>query len=154
MKDPARRALLKPEAVFEYETGRSLSGLDVALLADARADWTRAFTALFEHYDYLIAPTAQVFAFDAALTWPRTVGGKTMRSYHEWMATQCLVTLAGCPSLAVPGGYTASGQSMGLQLIAPVGKNAACFALAAAHEAAAGASVTRRLPPKIASGLT
>jgi len=127
-----------------------LSALDLSTLADARAAWTRAFTALFSRFDYLIAPTAQVFAFDADITWPRSIAGQTMRSYHEWMATQCLITLAGCPSLAVPAGYTASGQSMGLQLIAPPGQNAACFALAAAHEAAAGPGITRRLPPRLA----
>lgn len=150
MKDPVRRKLLKPEAIFEYETGLALSALDIAEQANVRAAWTRAFTALFERFDYLIAPTAQVFAFDAALTWPRTVAGQKMRSYHEWMATQCLITLSGCPSLAVPAGFSASGQPMGLQIISPPGKNAACFALAAAHEAAAGASITRRLPPRLA----
>lgn len=148
--DPARRPLLKPEAVHEVEVGRALSAFDLAEQAQVRADWSRAAAALFERFDYLILPTAQLFAFDASLTWPREVGGKQMRTYHEWMAAQCLITLAGCPSLAAPAGYNARGLAMGLQIIAPVGRNMDCFALAAAYEAAAGASVTRRPPPRLA----
>jgi amidase len=50
-----------------------------------RSDWTQAVRRFFERYDYLIAPTAQVFPFDAAETWPRRWRGGTMRTYHEWM---------------------------------------------------------------------
>ncbi len=146
-QDPARRALLKPEAVFEVETGLRLSAFDVLAAAEVRAGWSRAVAALFERYDYLAVPTAQLFAFDSAQTWPRAVAGRTMRSYHEWMAAQCLITLAGCPSLAVPAGFGQNGLSMGVQLIAPVGRELDCFALAAAYEAAAGAAVVR--PPAL-----
>ncbi len=142
-KDPVRRGMLKPEAVFEVETGLSLSSFDIIAEADIRAAWSQAVAALFDRYDYLIVPTAQVFAFDFEQTWPRTIAGRAMRTYHEWMAAQCVITLAGCPSLAVPAGFGPGGQPMGIQIIAPVGRDADCFTLAAAYEAASGASVAR-----------
>jgi amidase len=146
-QDPALRALLKPEAIHEVEVGLALSAFELREQAQVRAEWSRAVAALFDEFDYLVVPTAQVFAFDASMTWPAEVGGQAMRTYHEWMAAQCLITLSGSPSLAVPAGYTATGEAMGMQLVAPVGRNADCFALAYAHEAAAGPGITRRPPP-------
>ncbi len=142
-RDPAKRALLKPEAVFEVETGLGMSAFDVLSEAAVRAEWSQAVSTFFERFDYLIVPTAQVFPFDVAQTWPRAIAGRTMRTYHEWMAAQCIITLAGCPSLAVPAGFGPGGQPMGVQIIAPLGREAACFSLAAAYEAAAGAAVVR-----------
>ena len=92
---------------------------------------------LFRRYDYLIAPTAQVLPFDAAETWPRVVAGQAMATYHEWMKGNCLVTMAGCPALAAPAGFSAGGLPVGLQIIAPVQQELACSYLAAAYEAAA-----------------
>src|SRR5262249_40535927 len=98
---PAKRALLKPEAIYEIEGGMKLSAFAVTNASIARTRWSNAFHRLFEHYDFLVMPTAQVFAFDINEHWPKQIAGKTMRSYHEWMVGVCLVTLSGCPSLAV-----------------------------------------------------
>ncbi len=136
--DPARRALLKPEAIWEVEGGFALSGYDVAALSAIQTGWSRAVAALLRKYDYWIVPTAQVFPFPVETHWPATVGGQTMHSYHEWMQAVCLVTLSGCPSLAVPAGFSPAGLPMGVQIIAPVHGEAQCLAAAAAYEAAAG----------------
>jgi amidase len=47
----------------------------------------------------------------------------------------CLTTLSGCPSLAVPAGFSVTGLPMGLQIIAPVHQEMACLQLGAAFEA-------------------
>ena len=142
-KDPARRALLKPEAVYEVETGLRLSAFGVVADSVVRSDWSQAVRTFFEAYDYLIMPTAQVFPFAATQTWPKAIAGRTMRTYHEWMAAVCLVTMSGCPSLAVPAGFDAKGQPMGMQIVAPVHGELAALKLAAAYEAAAPASLRR-----------
>ena len=64
----------------------------------------RLLRRLFERFDYLVAPTAQVFPFPIGETWPHEIAGRTMRTYHEWMTGVLLVTMAGGPSLAVPAG--------------------------------------------------
>lgn len=146
-RDPARRAVLKPEAIYEVETGMSLTGLDIFAESAVRSDWTRATQSLFERYDYLIAPSSQVFPFDAKEKWPRMIAGRSMQTYHEWQQALCFITMTGCPSLAVPAGFGPGGLPVGLQIIAPIHRELDCLKLAAAYEAAAGASVVR--PPAL-----
>jgi amidase len=89
-----------------------------------------------------------VFAFDAAELWPAMIAGRRMETYHEWMKGLCLVSLSGCPSLALPAGFSAEGLPMGLQIIAPVHAAADCLRLAGAYEAAT--QWTARRPPPAA----
>jgi amidase len=144
--DPARRALMKPEAIWEVEGGRGLSAFDITHASVTRTAWFNAFRRLFERYDYLIAPTAQVFPFAIAERWPRQIAGQAMRTYHEWMRGVCLVSLSGCPSLAVPAGFGVEGLPMGLQIIAPIGHERDCLELAHAYEQATPWT-SKRLPP-------
>jgi amidase len=142
--DPARRGLLKAEAVFEVETGAKLSAYDATAASLVRTEWTRAVAKLFERFDYMVLPTAQVFPFAAELDWPKTVGGRSMRTYHEWMQAVCLITMAGCPALAAPAGFNAAGLPMGIQIVGPQHQELACLKLAAAYEAAAPHELSRR----------
>ena len=144
--DPARRPLLKPEAVYEIETGLKLSAADIMADSIVRSEWGQAVRQLFDRYDYLIAPTAQLFPFQAEETWPREVAGHRMQTYHEWMKGVCLVTMAGCPALAVPAGFSAKGLPIGVQIVAPVHQELACLQLGAAYEAA-GPDWMKRMPP-------
>jgi len=135
--DPAQRAQLKPEAVWEIEGGFGLSAYDISALSAIRTGWTRAVAALFTRYDYWIVPTAQVWPFPVATHWPKVVGGQTMQTYHEWMQAVCLVTMSGAPALAVPAGFGATGLPMGIQIVAPIHGEASCLAAAAAYETVA-----------------
>jgi amidase len=104
-----------------------------------------AVRKLFERFDYLVLPTSQVFPFPVEERWPRTVAGQTMRTYHEWMKSALLVTLAGNPALAVPAGFGAAGLPIGLQIVGPNRGEIVCLQLAKAYEAAA--DWTRKRPP-------
>jgi amidase len=148
--DPAHRALLKPEAIYEVEGAMKLSGFDISAAAIARTHWSNAFHHLFAQFDYLVMPTAQVFAFDINETWPHQIAGKTMRSYHEWMVGVCTVTLSGCPSLAVPAGFSPSGQPMGIQIIGPVHHDMDCLKIGHAYEQAS--NWTAKRPPPLLRG--
>ena len=143
--DPAKRALLKPEAIWEIEGGLKLSAFDINAASQLRSAWTASVRRLFERHDFLLMPTAQIFPFDVGETWPHAIAGETMQTYHEWMKAVCLISLAGCPSLAVPAGFGASGLPMGLQIIGPMHQEMKCLKLGFAYEAAT--DVTRRLPP-------
>ena len=146
-QDPAKRALLKPEAVWEIENGLKLSAYDVTAASVTRTAWSNAVGRLFERYDYLVAPTAQVFPFDIKEHWPHEIAGQGMSTYHEWMKAVCLVTMTGCPSLAVPAGFGPQGLPMGLQIIAPVHHEMACLQLAHAYDQAS--QWTRKRPPAL-----
>jgi amidase len=72
-----------------------------------------------------------------------------MAAYHEWMKICFLVTMSGCPSLAVPAGFSRQGLPMGLQLIAPVRQDMACLKLGYAYDAETRWT-QRRAPPLLA----
>jgi amidase len=143
--DPAHRALLKPEAIYEIETALRQSGGDVTAASVLRTDWTQTMRRFFEHYDYFVVPTAQVFPFAIEQHWPREIAGQPMQTYHEWMKSTLLVTMSGCPALAVPAGFNDAGLAIGLQIIGPNRQEFSCLQMAYAYESAAN-SLNQRLP--------
>jgi amidase len=132
--DPGKRALLKPEAQWEVEGGLQLSAAQLYQASVDRSAWYQALGRLFERYDFLLLPSAQVFPFDARQAWPKGVAGRTMDTYHRWMEVVIGPTLAGLPSISVPVGFSALGLPMGLQLIGPAQADHAVLQLAYAHE--------------------
>jgi amidase len=145
-QDPAKRALLKPEAIFEVETGLKLSAYDITDASVIRTEWYQVVRRFFEHYDFLILPTAQTFPFPADIHWPATIAGRRMETYHEWMKGTLLVTMSGCPSLAVPAGFNGQGLPIGIQIIGPNRRELDCLSLGHAYEAATNWT-NARLPP-------
>ncbi|HUY28357.1 MAG TPA: amidase [Candidatus Binataceae bacterium] len=144
--DPARRVLLKPEVRWEIENGLRASAYDIADASAVRSEWYQAMRAIFEKYDFFILPSAQVFPFDAAIDWPKTVGGRAMDTYHRWMEVMIPVTMSGCPALNVPAGFNSAGLPMGIQIVAPNHCEFACMQLAHAYDQATR-WVQRRPPP-------
>lgn len=117
--DPEKRALLKPEAIFEVEGALNLSAPEIHAASMVRTSWHLAVLGLFERFDFLALPTAAVFPFDVRTPWPTEIAGRKMDSYHRWLEVAMFATLAGCPAVAVPAGFDAGGRPMGLQLIGP-----------------------------------
>jgi amidase len=146
-RDPARRALLKPEARYEVEQGLALSAFDVTAHSVVRSEWSQAVRKFLQRYDFWIMPTAQTFPFGVDERWPTEIAGRKMQSYHEWMKGVCLVTMSGCPSLAVPAGFGSNGLPMGIQIIAPVQADMEALRLAHAYEVASQSRISR--PPPV-----
>ncbi len=145
-KDPMKRAKLKPEVQWEIEGGLKLTGLEVYAASLQRSGWYRALGKLFEKFDYLLLPSAQVFPFDANVHWPKTINGVAMDTYHRWMEVVVPGSMSGGPIINVPVGFNADGLPMGMQII---GKHLADFAalqLAYAYEQATR-WVSGHLPP-------
>jgi amidase len=134
--DPAKRSLLKPEAIYEIETGLRQSAYDVTAASVVRTQWSEAVRRFFDRYDYFIVPTAQVFPFNVEQHWPQAINGSTMQTYHEWMKGALLITMAGCPALAAPAGFSDQGLPMGIQVVGPNRRELDCLRLAFAYEAA------------------
>ena len=112
----------------------------------ARSAWIQAVNVFFQKYDFAIAPTTQVFPFDAVIPWPKVVGGRTMETYHQWMGVVLPWTLAGTPVMNAPAGFSADGLPMGIQIIGKRQAELAVLKMAYAYEAATG-WVQKRPPP-------
>lgn len=133
--DPAKRLLLKPEAIWEAEGAARLTAPQIHAAAMRRTAWHRTLLTLFEHYDLLALPTAQVFPFEVSTHWPREIAGYAMDSYHRWMQVTAFATLGGCPTVNVPAGFDAKGRPMGMQLIGRPRGDLAVLRAATAYEA-------------------
>ncbi|WP_459091305.1 amidase [Mesorhizobium sp. A556] len=134
-QDPERRRLLKPEALWEADGAARLTAPQIHAAACIRTAWHQALLALFERFDIIAMPSAQVFPFNIETPWPNSIAGQPMDSYHRWMQVTCFATLGGCPSVNVPVGFDTQGRPMGMQLIGRPRGDMAVLRAAAAYEA-------------------
>lgn len=132
--DPARRALTKPEAQWEFARGGALSTADVNSARQVREQWRACVNELFSRYDYLLMPTAQVYPFQAEAHWPKDISGQTMDTYHRWMQAVIPATMAAIPSLSVPVGHSQGRHAAGIQILARPQAELAAMQLAHAYD--------------------
>ncbi|MFZ5709204.1 MAG: amidase [Pseudomonadota bacterium] len=148
--DPAKRAQLKPEAVWEIEQGIGLTAQAVYEASVIRSDWYQRLARLFETYDALVLPSAQVWPFPVGWRHPTEINGKPLDTYHRWMEVAIPVSLAGAPALACPAGFGAGGLPMGFQLFGRPGNDIGVLRLGQAYHHATDWPGAR--PPVIATG--
>lgn len=97
------------------ETGRSLSATDYQRILLRRMDFRGRVNALFATMDMLLTPV-QPFA-------PLTLAGiKTLGEQPDLIAKlqryTCPFDMTGHPTITLPGGFTAQGMPVGIQLVA------------------------------------
>ena len=100
----------------------------------ARTQWFLALGKLFDEYDFLALPTAQVFPFPKEVHWPSQINDRDMDTYHRWMEVVIGGTLAGLPIVNVPVGFDARGRPMGMQLLGPFGADQRVLEMGLAYE--------------------
>lgn len=146
--DPKHRAQVKPEALWEIDQSRHLDAASLYQASLYRSNVYRAFVRLFERFDLVAAPTAQLFPFDAELHWPDRVAEVPSDTYHRWMEIVTPFTLAGLPTLNLRAGFGPDGLPMGLQLAGPVNADLAVLGAGQAYDEACPWSALR--PPVLA----
>ncbi|MBE7199908.1 MAG: amidase [Parafilimonas terrae] len=147
VEEPAHRAMMKQEAVWEAERGFALTAEQVTAAQEGRTRWYETLRRFMDIYDFVVMPTAQVFPFDKTIRWPSQVGGRAMDTYHRWMQIAVPATMAGLPALAVPAGFGPNGLPVGIQIVGRNHGELACLQLGAAYDAASG--WVRRQPPPV-----
>jgi len=148
--DPASRARLKPAVIWEVERARGLSLEAVKAASLIRSRWYARAAELFERFDALVLPTAQVWPFEIGLVHPEAVGGRALDTYHRWMEVVIPASLIGLPVVAVPAGFGAQGLPMGMQLIGRHGDDTGVLQLADAWHRATDWPGQR--PPEMLKG--
>jgi amidase len=149
MNDPKLFAQLKPEAQWEVEQSRHLDAASLYQASLYRSNVYRAFARLFERFDFVAAPSAQVFPFDAELHWPAEVNGVASDTYHRWMEIVTPFTLAGLPTLNLRAGFGEGNLPMGISLAGPVNADLAVLRAGHAYDRACAWSAVR--PPALLS---
>jgi amidase len=123
--------------------GRALSGPDVGRAHTLLAALHHRVLTFSTRYDALLAPVSQLPPFPVEQEYPTVVAGRPMRDYLEWMASAYLITATGCPALSVPGGFTADGLPVGVQLVGRPRDERGLLRLGRAFEAATGHGLVR-----------
>jgi amidase len=134
------RHLIKPEALWEYDSAKSITASDFIEASAIRSQFYQHLLGLFERYDFLVLPSAQIWPFDIEVRWPEHIAGKSMDTYHRWMEVVIYATFAGLPAISVPSGFSSvtEGRAIplpnGLQIIGKPQGDLALLQLAAAYE--------------------
>ena len=119
-ENPELRAKLKDSAAWETARGLSLTAMDVHKASVIRSRWFEAAAALFQNFDALVLPSAQMWPFDVEIDYPAHIEGHAMDTYHRWMEVVIPAGLVGLPVVNLPCGFGGPHDlPMGFQLIGP-----------------------------------
>jgi amidase len=114
-----KRELLKPEVIWNIEKGLSLTIEQIERAEAQRVAMTLRAVEFFETYDLLLAPATIVAPFPVENRYVAECAGKKFDNYVQWLGIVYAITLACCPALSLPCGFTAKGLPVGLQMVAP-----------------------------------
>ena len=108
------------QAIWEYNKGKEIKFEDLQLALDQKQKCLNQINLIFEKFDFLVLPSAQIFPFDKNLQFPKNINGKTLDTYHRWLEVFILSSLLELPSITIPVGFNKDDMPMGMQI---VGKN-------------------------------
>ncbi len=122
-------ALFDPAIGDQIEKGFALTGVEVAAAHQASHRMRTTLRAALDRYGFIATPTTPCAAWPAELNAPATIGGEpALPRDHAAFTPQ--INHAGVPALSIPCGTNGNGLPLGLQLIAPAGKDAELIDLA------------------------
>jgi aspartyl-tRNA(Asn)/glutamyl-tRNA(Gln) amidotransferase subunit A len=116
------------------QEGRRFSGVDYMAATHARTQLRGQFVALFADVDVLLTPTVAVTAFKAGALGVDVIDGRSIDKHLGWSPFTWPVNLAGLPAASVPCGMDPDGLPIGLQMIAPWGRDDLLFKVATVLE--------------------
>ena len=129
------RHLYKPEIIENTEFGLGLRPEEIVGAEVAQGEIIRRTTRWFESYDLLICPAVSCPPFDVNKRFPDQVDGVPTEGYMGWLVLTLAITVTACPVVSLPGGFTASGLPIGLQLVGPPRSEARLLSMASYVEA-------------------
>ncbi len=122
----------------EIEEGLRLTVNDITRAEIAHGQIWRRFQAFLEKYEYFVLPTTQVPAFDINTPYPTEIAGVKFESYIDWMKSCWYISATGNPAATVPGGFTAEGLPVGVQIVGRDKEDFGVLQMAHAFEQATG----------------
>jgi amidase len=146
----SHRDQLKPEVIWNIEEGLKLKVEQLERAEAQRVAMTARTIEFFKTYDLLLAPATIVAPFPIENRYVAECAGHKFENYVEWLAIVYAITLACCPALSLPCGFTAAGLPVGLQMVAPPRGEAQLLAGAKVLEDILGLRGTTPIDPRAA----
>ncbi|WP_353946035.1 amidase family protein [Streptomyces sp. HUAS MG91] len=144
----AHRDRIKPDIVWNIESGLNQSVARLQQAERTRGELFHRVLDFFGDHDLLVCPSAPLEPFPVEWTSPRTLDGVATETYIDWIAITFFVSLTGCPVVALPCGFSASGLPVGLQLIGRPGDEARLLSYAARLEQSFGVAGLLPVTPR------
>jgi amidase len=144
------RDQLKPEVIWNIEEGLKLSVEQIERAEAQRLAMTQRTLEFFKTYDLLLSPATIVAPFPVENRYVAECAGKKFDNYVQWLGIVYAITLACCPALSLPCGFTTSGLPVGLQMVARPRGEAPLLAGAKVLEDILGLRGTIPIEPKSA----
>ncbi|MGI8651065.1 MAG: amidase [Rubrobacter sp.] len=113
----SHRNQLKDTVVWNIEEGRKLTGPQLGRAEKLRTALHERVTKFMERYEFLVLPTVQVPPFPVDQPYIEEINGARMETYIDWMKSCYYITTTGLPAASVPGGFTAGGLPVGVQIV-------------------------------------
>jgi len=146
-----KRDQLKPEVIWNIEEGLKLTVEQLERAEAQRVAMTMRTIEFFKSYDLLLTPATIVAPFPVENRYVAECAGRKFANYFEWLGIVYAITLACCPALSLPCGFTASGLPVGLQMVAAPRGEAELLAGAKALEDILGLRGTTPIDPRPAA---
>ena len=108
------------QAIWEYNKGKEIKAEDLKIALNQKQECLNQINLMFENFDFLVLPSAQIFPFDKNLQFPKNINDKELDTYHRWLEVFILSSLLELPTVTIPAGFNKDGMPMGMQII---GKN-------------------------------
>ena len=144
----SKRDLLKPEVIWNIEEGVKLTVEQIERAEAQRVALTERTLKFFESYDLLLCPATIVPPYPIENRYVSECDGKKFDNYVEWLGIVYAITLACCPALSLPCGFTRSGLPIGLQMVAKPRGEAELLAGAKALEDILGVRGSTPIDPR------
>lgn len=127
-----------PNVANNVRAGLAVTPVELAEAEVTRKRLWEEFRAFFRTFHQLLTPTMAVPPFPVVENFPRTVAGREMETYIDWVAPTFVLSMTGLPVASVPAGLDSAGMPVGLQIVAhPQGE----------ERALATAGIVQRLRP-------
>jgi hypothetical protein len=97
----SKRGLMKDTVIWNIEEGARLTGPQVGAAESKRTQLFHRVREFMDHYDFLVAPVAQVLPFDVNVPYVTEINGISMESYIDWMRSCYYITVTGSPAISV-----------------------------------------------------
>ena len=80
---------------------------------------TKKITEIFNVYNFLILPSAQIFPFSKRDAFPKMINGQETKTYHKWLEITVLPSLIGLPVISIPQNTDNIKTALATQIIGP-----------------------------------
>lgn len=131
--------------IASIERAKKTTAMDVARAEIARTRVWQQCSGFFDEHDVLALPATQMAGFAAEDAAPKVIDGQPIPEALDTCLSTYAITMLGWPAMSMPCGFTDAGLPVGLQLVAPIGREDRLIALGLLLERELG--LTRHVPP-------